>query len=220
MGLAAPGEGYRVVREGIAEIGGRLPVNPSGGLKSRGAPDRGDRRVAARHGLPCNLPGRPARCRSRRGARGRVQHGRGRRRQLRLDLVSAANDPRSQDRRVPRPRGGAESGVAPVSRRVMNLSHLMRRAARRQPDAVGLVWGETDMDLGRAGPAHRRDGRRPRGARRWPRATGCWCSRRTAPDVRVDVRVLPPRRRLGADELPPDPGARSRTWPRPAGPRP
>lgn len=38
MGLAAPGEGYRVVREGIAEMGGKLPVNPSGGLKSKGHP--------------------------------------------------------------------------------------------------------------------------------------------------------------------------------------
>ncbi len=38
MGLAAPGEGFRVVREGIAERGGRLPVNPSGGLKSKGHP--------------------------------------------------------------------------------------------------------------------------------------------------------------------------------------
>lgn len=38
MGLAAPGEGYRVVREGIAEKGGRLPVNASGGLKAKGHP--------------------------------------------------------------------------------------------------------------------------------------------------------------------------------------
>lgn len=38
MGLAEPGEGYRVVREGIAEKGGRLPINPSGGLKSKGHP--------------------------------------------------------------------------------------------------------------------------------------------------------------------------------------
>lgn len=38
MGLAAPGEGYRVVREGTAEKQGRLPVNPSGGLKSKGHP--------------------------------------------------------------------------------------------------------------------------------------------------------------------------------------
>lgn len=38
MGLAKPGEGFRVVREGIAEKGGRLPVNPSGGLKSKGHP--------------------------------------------------------------------------------------------------------------------------------------------------------------------------------------
>ena len=38
MGLAAPGEGYRVVRDGIALKDGRLPVNPSGGLKSKGHP--------------------------------------------------------------------------------------------------------------------------------------------------------------------------------------
>jgi acetyl-CoA C-acetyltransferase len=38
MGLAAPGEGYRIVREGIADKDGRLPINPSGGLKSKGHP--------------------------------------------------------------------------------------------------------------------------------------------------------------------------------------
>ncbi|HEY0297520.1 MAG TPA: acetyl-CoA acetyltransferase [Bordetella sp.] len=38
MGLAAPGEGYKVVREGITEKTGRLPVNVSGGLKAKGHP--------------------------------------------------------------------------------------------------------------------------------------------------------------------------------------
>ncbi len=38
MGLAEPGEGYRIVRDGIAEKDGRLPINPSGGLKSKGHP--------------------------------------------------------------------------------------------------------------------------------------------------------------------------------------
>jgi acetyl-CoA C-acetyltransferase len=38
MGLAEPGEGWKVVREGIAEKTGRLPVNPSGGLKAKGHP--------------------------------------------------------------------------------------------------------------------------------------------------------------------------------------
>ncbi|KQT54527.1 acetyl-CoA acetyltransferase [Aureimonas sp. Leaf454] len=38
MGLARAGEGYKVVREGITAKGGRLPVNPSGGLKSKGHP--------------------------------------------------------------------------------------------------------------------------------------------------------------------------------------
>ncbi|WHA43157.1 acetyl-CoA acetyltransferase [Agrobacterium larrymoorei] len=38
MGLAKPGEGYRVVREGLTTKSGRLPVNPSGGLKAKGHP--------------------------------------------------------------------------------------------------------------------------------------------------------------------------------------
>jgi acetyl-CoA C-acetyltransferase len=38
MGLAAPGEGWRVVREGVTDRDGALPVNPSGGLKARGHP--------------------------------------------------------------------------------------------------------------------------------------------------------------------------------------
>lgn len=38
MGLAERGEGYRVIRDGITAKDGRLPVNPSGGLKSKGHP--------------------------------------------------------------------------------------------------------------------------------------------------------------------------------------
>ncbi len=38
MGLAAPGRGADVIREGHTAIGGKLPVNPSGGLKSKGHP--------------------------------------------------------------------------------------------------------------------------------------------------------------------------------------
>jgi acetyl-CoA C-acetyltransferase len=38
MGLAKPGEGWKVVRDGITKRGGRLPVNLSGGLKSKGHP--------------------------------------------------------------------------------------------------------------------------------------------------------------------------------------
>ncbi|MBV8848926.1 MAG: acetyl-CoA acetyltransferase [Methylobacteriaceae bacterium] len=38
MGLAGQGEGYRVVRDGIAEKDGKLPINASGGLKSKGHP--------------------------------------------------------------------------------------------------------------------------------------------------------------------------------------
>jgi acetyl-CoA C-acetyltransferase len=38
MGLAKPGEGWKVVREGITQKNGRLPVNVSGGLKAKGHP--------------------------------------------------------------------------------------------------------------------------------------------------------------------------------------
>ncbi|MCP6151513.1 hypothetical protein NL425_27565, partial [Klebsiella pneumoniae] len=38
MGLAKPGDGYKVVREGLTQKDVRLPVNPSGGLKSKGHP--------------------------------------------------------------------------------------------------------------------------------------------------------------------------------------
>ncbi|KQZ13652.1 acetyl-CoA acetyltransferase [Mesorhizobium sp. Root554] len=38
MGLAEPGQGHRVVRDGTTRKDGRLPVNVSGGLKSKGHP--------------------------------------------------------------------------------------------------------------------------------------------------------------------------------------
>jgi len=38
MGLAAHGQGARVILDGVTVRDGRLPVNPSGGLKSRGHP--------------------------------------------------------------------------------------------------------------------------------------------------------------------------------------
>ena len=38
LGLAAPGEGWKLVEAGGASLGGRVPVNPSGGLLARGHP--------------------------------------------------------------------------------------------------------------------------------------------------------------------------------------
>jgi acetyl-CoA C-acetyltransferase len=38
VGLTAPGEGARAIDEGWTEKDGRLPINPSGGLKSKGHP--------------------------------------------------------------------------------------------------------------------------------------------------------------------------------------
>jgi acetyl-CoA acyltransferase len=38
VGLCEPGEGHHMLRRGETEIGGRIPVNTSGGLLSRGHP--------------------------------------------------------------------------------------------------------------------------------------------------------------------------------------
>ncbi len=38
MGLVPEGEGARAIEEGLTEMDGRLPVNPSGGLKAKGHP--------------------------------------------------------------------------------------------------------------------------------------------------------------------------------------
>lgn len=38
MGLSEPSEGHRVIRDGVTARDGRLPVNLSGGLKSKGHP--------------------------------------------------------------------------------------------------------------------------------------------------------------------------------------
>jgi acetyl-CoA C-acetyltransferase len=38
MGLAAYGQGARVILDGVSTMQGKLPVNPSGGLKSKGHP--------------------------------------------------------------------------------------------------------------------------------------------------------------------------------------
>ena len=38
MGLTGPGEGHRAIDEGWVAIDGKLPVNPSGGLKAKGHP--------------------------------------------------------------------------------------------------------------------------------------------------------------------------------------
>ncbi|WP_028217375.1 thiolase family protein [Paraburkholderia oxyphila] len=38
LGFAAPGEGVALLRNGVTSVGGRLPVNPGGGLLSRGHP--------------------------------------------------------------------------------------------------------------------------------------------------------------------------------------
>ena len=37
---------------------------------------------------------------------------------------------------------GPKGGITPISKRVMNLSHLMRQNARRFPSEIGFIWGD------------------------------------------------------------------------------
>ena len=75
LGFAAPGEAWRMAAEGRTALDGDLPVNTSGGLKSKGHPlgatgvaqayelyvqlvgDAGERSVGADVGLACNVGG-------------------------------------------------------------------------------------------------------------------------------------------------------------------
>ena len=75
LGFFEKGEGWRAVEAGVTDRDGELPINTSGGLKSKGHPlgasgvaqvyevvkqvtdDAGDRQVAADVGLACNVGG-------------------------------------------------------------------------------------------------------------------------------------------------------------------
>ena len=76
IGFFEKGEGAKAVREGQIEIGGKIPINPSGGLKARGHPlgatgvaqvvelvwqlrsEAGKRQVeGAKAGITCNFGG-------------------------------------------------------------------------------------------------------------------------------------------------------------------
>jgi acetyl-CoA acetyltransferase len=56
LGLCGPGEGPRLVAEGATEIGGTIPVSPSGGLLSRGHP-LGATGIAQTHEIVTQLRG-------------------------------------------------------------------------------------------------------------------------------------------------------------------
>jgi acetyl-CoA C-acetyltransferase/acetyl-CoA acyltransferase len=38
LGFFEPGDGYKAVMRGNTDIGGRIPINPSGGIKAKGHP--------------------------------------------------------------------------------------------------------------------------------------------------------------------------------------
>ena len=62
MGLARPGEGWRVIREGVTQRDGKLPVNVSGGLKAKGHPLGATGVSHARDGVNAADAAKPATC--------------------------------------------------------------------------------------------------------------------------------------------------------------
>ncbi len=97
-----------------------------------------------------------------------------------------------------------KGGVTPVSKRVMNLSFLVRQAARRFGGEIGLVWGEatwTWADLDRRIDAMAA-ALAVRGVGKGDRVLVQ--SKNTNQLFEIDVRLLPARRGVGADQLPAD----------------
>ena len=72
-GLAPAGKAARMVAHGETALDGRLPVNPSGGLKARGHPARRDGRSPRWSSCAGSSPGkrRAGRCRRASGSRSR-----------------------------------------------------------------------------------------------------------------------------------------------------
>ncbi len=112
------------------------------------------------------------------------------------------------------PRGG----VTPMSRRVMNLAHLVTQNARRHGDRVGLVWGEKSrtwreidglVSALAAALAARGIGKGDRvlvhskncDEMFWSMFAAFRLGAELRRDVLVDVRGVPARRGLGAHEF-------------------
>jgi acetyl-CoA C-acetyltransferase len=74
MGLAAPGQGARLLADGVVQANGKLPVNPSGGLKAKGHPIGAT--GVSMHVLASMHLGEAGDAGARRIAGRRVQHGR------------------------------------------------------------------------------------------------------------------------------------------------
>ena len=90
MGLAPEGQGARVIADGIRRKDGKLPVNPSGGLKAKGHPIGAT--GVSMHALAAMQLTRHGRRHAGQGreARRHLQHGRRRGRELRQHSRTAA----------------------------------------------------------------------------------------------------------------------------------
>ena len=114
MGLVPEGRGASAIRDGLTAAGGRLPVNPSGGLKSKGHPI-GATGVSMHALAAMQLTGTAGDMGEQRAPRRHLQHGRGRGREL-CEHTGA------------RPVAGISSSV-PSSKRFSSISSRWRSAS-------------------------------------------------------------------------------------------
>ena len=94
-----------------------------------------------------------------------------------------------------------KGGLAPCSRRVMNLAHFLRQSAKRYPNEIALVWGEqtwtwAQMDARVEAMAA---ALAARGVGKGDRVLVQ--AKNSNQFLEFDVRLLPARRRLGTDEF-------------------
>ena len=154
MGLTKPGEGARAILEGWTEKDGRLPVNPFRRAQVQGPSNRGDRGIHARGRLDAASRRSGRNAGRRRTARGHLQHGRSRGRELREHPRAAAVTPPATrlgiEHRLPRQSSGRGCLVEEKRPAVPGGAFAFGRARKRfayseysAPWAAGAATGVT-----------------------------------------------------------------------------
>ena len=154
MGLTPRRQGHKALREGWVQKDGRLPVNPSGGLKAKGHPVGAT--GVSMHVMACmqlageaagmQIPARRWRACSTWAARP-------------WPTTSASWSAPNERTCCTYAGRRRRAGIAPV----MNLAHFLVQAARRHPERHALICGEATLSW------RELDGRSAALARRWPR---------------------------------------------------
>ncbi len=196
MGLTPAGQGARAVLEGWTAKDGRLPVNPSGGLKAKGHPI-GATGVSMHAITAMQLTGQAGTMQlPKADLGGGVQHGRRGGGELRFD-----------------PGGGA---LIPTA----NLAYLLDADARaRFPDRPAMIWRDRTWTWAAVRRPRAAAAGGAGGARRAAGDRVLLHARNSNRRAGNDVRRLDARRGLGADQFPPDPAGGGLSGGNPPAPR-